>query len=656
MAEEEVALRLDLKNRRETAAGVRDVDSSLGRLDRRTSTLNRGLATLGRTGKKVFRGLAVGIGVAGYAAVRLIKSSLSEAREAQKVGRTTNAILKATGHAAGLTRKEYDKLTKSLMRKTAIDDEQIAMGGNILLTFKKIRREGQGVNDVFGRALSGALDISAVPGFGSLESASKMLGKALNDPVKGMTALNKAGVTFTQDQQDTIKGLVEANDLLGAQKLILKEVEGQVGGTAAAQKTAAQQLDVAWGNVQERIGKALIPVMDDLAHFMLREGIPVVRRFSGWLTNSGVPGLRDMADEARPLAKEVLPAAATAFKDIRDFAKGALPVAKKVVGVFNNMPDWLQKVLVGGAVGALAAKKLGVLGVLGKGASKITGGKGGVVPVFVTNPNFGGPGGKGPSLLGSLKWAGPAVAYSTAWWANQKFPEWMPFGEKGWLNKIHLGGGDTGWLDLFGGGKDAHLGGFQATDQSQKLLDQIAKIKMNDVAQMRELGRSVEAPQLFSKYEGLLKKIPDRIETKFFTPGLAESTDGVNRIIKRFDLDLDRREVKTLYRLVGAEKSIEQLRSLGQYANNLDGRIVDIKTHVSTVNDSLGANGAPDQPNKLPKVDGRVLPKQQPNTGGRSPASTAPGSTTLVVPVTLPDGRVLAEVVVEQLETKLARA
>ena len=32
-----------------------------------------------------------------------------------------------------------------------------------------------------------------------------MLGKALNDPVKGITALGRAGVTFTDEQKKQIK-------------------------------------------------------------------------------------------------------------------------------------------------------------------------------------------------------------------------------------------------------------------------------------------------------------------------------------------------------------------------------------------------------------------------------------------------------------------
>ena len=90
-----------------------------------------------------------------------------------------------------------------------------------------------------------ALDLSKA-GFGDMSSASKMLGKALNDPVKGMTALSRAGVTFSQAQKDQVAALVASGDVLGAQKLILAEVESQVGGAAAAYgKTMPGQISLA---------------------------------------------------------------------------------------------------------------------------------------------------------------------------------------------------------------------------------------------------------------------------------------------------------------------------------------------------------------------------------------------------------------------------
>ena len=49
-----------------------------------------------------------------------------------------------------------------------------------------------------------------------------MVGKALNDPLKGLTALSRIGVQFTAQQQEQIKAMVEVGDVAGAQKIILR--------------------------------------------------------------------------------------------------------------------------------------------------------------------------------------------------------------------------------------------------------------------------------------------------------------------------------------------------------------------------------------------------------------------------------------------------
>jgi hypothetical protein len=162
-----------------------------------------------------------------------IRSGVSEWSQQVTVGAQTNAVLKSTQGIANVTRKQVDKLATSIARYSGRDDEAVKSSENLLLTFKNVRNElGKG-NKVFDRAAKAAVDLSQA-GFGDLSATSKQLGKALNDPVKGMTALGRAGVTFTKSQRDTIKALVESGKLLQAQKLILREVESQVGGSAKA--------------------------------------------------------------------------------------------------------------------------------------------------------------------------------------------------------------------------------------------------------------------------------------------------------------------------------------------------------------------------------------------------------------------------------------
>lgn len=242
----------------------------------------------GKSGGKRFGGAfgkvvgpAMGLAV-GAAAINLLKDSIGEAREAEKVGARVANVIKQTGGVANVSAKAVDQLATSISNKTGIDDEQIASSSALLLTFKNVRREGEGLNDVFGRATKAAVDLSA-SGFGDINGASKQLGKALNDPIKGITALGRAGVTFTEGQKKQIKRLVEQNNLLGAQKIILKEVESQVGGSAAAQATASEKASVAIGNLKEQIGTALLPVIDRMATLITTKVVPSLSTLVGFL-------------------------------------------------------------------------------------------------------------------------------------------------------------------------------------------------------------------------------------------------------------------------------------------------------------------------------------------------------------------------------------
>lgn len=224
-----------------------------------------------RLGSGFGKAFALGGGLIAAAGIgSLLKDSVGEAREAQKVGALTESIIKSTGGAAKVSAKQVGDLASAISLKTGVDDEAIQSGANLLLTFKNVKNvvDGEFVG-AFNRATYAATDLSAA-GFGSIEGASKMLGKALNDPVKGISALGRAGVTFSDDQQKLIKGFVETGDVAKAQNIILSEVESQVGGAAAASATAGEKASVAFGNLKEDLGTALLPVIDTVANAFVK--------------------------------------------------------------------------------------------------------------------------------------------------------------------------------------------------------------------------------------------------------------------------------------------------------------------------------------------------------------------------------------------------
>jgi hypothetical protein len=252
-------------------------------------SLNKGAGALGAQMAKFG---AITAGVVGVVGGSLVKA----AYESQKVMKQTEAIVAATGGAAGLTAKQIGDLSEQLSNQTGIDDELIQSSMNLLLTFKQVRNEVGAGNDIFNRASMAALDLGNV--FGSTDAAAKMLGKALSNPVKGINALTRAGVNFSDQQKAQIKTLVDSGKSLEAQKIILAEVEAQVGGTAVASMTAFDRMRVAIGNAAEDLGNILIPYVEKFSQYVIDNVVPVISKFSDIVGSQGLgAGIKFLSGE-----------------------------------------------------------------------------------------------------------------------------------------------------------------------------------------------------------------------------------------------------------------------------------------------------------------------------------------------------------------------
>lgn len=162
-----------------------------------------------------------------------------------------NATIKSTGGAAGLSSDEVVKMAQGLQKVTTFGDDAIISMASQLLTFDKIGGES------VPRATEAILDLATKMN-GDLKGAALQVGKALNDPVQGINALTRSGVSFSEAQKDVIKSLVETGDVAGAQAVILSTLEGQMGGSArAARETfggAVTALQNAFGDLLEGSG------------------------------------------------------------------------------------------------------------------------------------------------------------------------------------------------------------------------------------------------------------------------------------------------------------------------------------------------------------------------------------------------------------------
>lgn len=210
---------------------------------------------------RTLRGQVAGL-IAGAGLGQFFHGAIMEANEAQTAMAQTEATIRSTGGTAGITAEHLANLADRLSDVAAVDDELVQSGGNVLLTFKNIKAAG----GIFDDALAGATDLAQNPIFGGdIVAAARMLGRALNDPAKGLSRLARAGVDFSAEQQRMIQQMAAFGNTAGAQRIILRELESQIGGSAAANATASARMTVAWENIKETVGTALLPVVSALA-------------------------------------------------------------------------------------------------------------------------------------------------------------------------------------------------------------------------------------------------------------------------------------------------------------------------------------------------------------------------------------------------------
>ena len=247
--------------------------SGFDKLSKELKRLDTPMEKLGAVSRSLAPAAMVGL----TALTALGASAIRAAEDAQVADNRLSNIVQSMG----LFGTETEAVTKRLqdfadqtMKQTAIDDEVIKSTQAKLATFKNLAATADETGGAMDRATLAALDLAAA-GFGSAETNATQLGKALQDPIKGITALARAGVTFTETEKEKIKALVESGKMLEAQDMILGAIETQVGGTAEATATGSAKMTVAFGEMSESIGTALLPLFEQL--------VPLVTGFFDWL-------------------------------------------------------------------------------------------------------------------------------------------------------------------------------------------------------------------------------------------------------------------------------------------------------------------------------------------------------------------------------------
>lgn len=304
-----------------------------------------GVGSVGeKAGQDVGGGMSKGFGkgiagvaalVAGAFSVRALTNFAKESILAAEAVSTANARIDAVAKATGVFGTETDAVTKRVQEfakaqemRIAVDDTVIKGVQAQLLTFKELSSSAGETGGVFDRVTLAAFDMAQV--VGTADGNAIALGKALEDPTKGLTALARGGTVFTEQQKEQIKTLQESGDLLGAQELILAEVESQYGGLAEASADASDKLNLAFGNIKEAVGDQLLPIFADLVDQLLPvidEVIPVL----GQTIEALSPVIKDLAGQLPGLLTSLFP---------------LIPIIGEIAGIFFELAAQLLPIIV----------------------------------------------------------------------------------------------------------------------------------------------------------------------------------------------------------------------------------------------------------------------------------------------------------------------
>jgi hypothetical protein len=241
--------------------------AKLGGLQKATNKMANDAFSMGRN-----------MGAVGLAIAAPLVSFVKEAEDAAAEGRRIEQVFRSMGDTTGKAAAHAQKLAASMEMEMGIDGGQITDAMTKLATFEKVIKNNTGSTEVFERASKAAFDMQAA-GFGDASGNVVQLGKALQDPIKGITALNKSGVTFTDIEKNKISALVASGKHFEAQQMILDAVEKQVGGVAKASAKDSTRMMLAFKQVQEQLGAALLPVLAELTTWLTGVAIPAFQAF-----------------------------------------------------------------------------------------------------------------------------------------------------------------------------------------------------------------------------------------------------------------------------------------------------------------------------------------------------------------------------------------
>jgi len=229
------------------------VDEVTGHVNR----LEHGLHSVRERGMEMLT--ALGVGFAIFKGIEFVHEGVEAMHQLEQSVAQVEAGLKSTKNAAGLTFEDVEKSAKSLAKELPYSRAAILDMQAQLLTFPAITKHS------FNEASEAVLDMASRTHRGANEIAI-MLGKALQDPEHGITAMRRVGVNFNDTQTAIIKKMVETGHTAQAQSAILKELSLEFGGSAkaAAEADPLFKFNKLMGSIKMEVGEVAMKLLHEL--------------------------------------------------------------------------------------------------------------------------------------------------------------------------------------------------------------------------------------------------------------------------------------------------------------------------------------------------------------------------------------------------------
>ena len=216
---------------------------------------------------------ALGVSFAAFKGFELVHEGIESLEQLHQAEAQVKAGLESTGYAAGLTGEELETMAQKFSSTSKYTRAELTGMQSILLTFPSVMK------DKFPEATNIIMDMSTRLGQ-DLKSSAIQVGKALQDPEKGITALRRVGVNFNDTQTETIKRLAETGQMAKAQGMILSELATEFGGSAkdAFDADPLARYNKMMGSMKMAMGEAGMAALEELqpALIKLASGVKTV--------------------------------------------------------------------------------------------------------------------------------------------------------------------------------------------------------------------------------------------------------------------------------------------------------------------------------------------------------------------------------------------